>query len=490
MRILNRETLLSHGNVQGRTAVLDILEAGLSAADPFGNTLKLIRVKGDQLYIGHPDMEPSDSPTSGELVLDLARVRRILVVGAGKGCHRVAEAIEHVLGERVTGGHVVVKHGDSVALRRVGFTFGGHPVPDEGCVRGCQAIVEVLRDLTPEDLVFTVAANGVSALLTLPVPGVSLEDVRRTTYLMQIERGTPTYELNAVRNHLDQLKGGRLSRLLQPAHAVHLLAVDPNGDTGGPDGYRRLIFENRWLHNLPESTTFADAVAVLKKWDAWDQVPASVRAHLVQADPSQETVKAPEFERTRFRIFGVMPHAHGMLPAAQRRAAELGYRPVLLSDWLQCEAKHAGTVIACIARTIERTGSPCQPPCALFSTGELLVTVGDEKGVGGRNQEYALAAALTLAGSRNTVMGAVDSDGTDGPGGQFRDGWTIPTLAGGIVDGDTAAEALAVGVDVHRALQTHDSTPALWALNSGILATHGISVVDLAVTLVSGRGEA
>lgn len=490
MRILNGERLAGHGNVAGRRAMLAILEAGLRAADPYYNTLKVLRVEDGQLVVGHPDFEPSGTPTPGQRVFDLARVGRILVVGAGKGVQRVAKAIEEVLGERLSGGHVIDKHGAPIILGRIGVTLGGHPVPDEGCVRGCRRILETLQGLTDDDLVFTIAGNGVSSLLTLPVPGVSLEDVRRTTYLMQIERGAPTLDLNPVRNHLDLMKGGRISRFLQPATAIHLLSIDADRASGAVGGYQRLMNNNHWLHTLPEGSTFADAVAMLTKWEAWEDVPQAVREHLLKADPAHETVKAAEFAAMDFRVYGLMPRRLSMLPAAQAKAAELGFAPHTLCAWLQAEASQAGTVMACIARSIEREALPFSPPCALFTSGELLVTVGKETGVGGRNQEYALAAALGIAGSKYIVMGAVDSDGNDGPGGQFvAGGEAIPTLAGGIVDGQTLAEALAGGVDIRAALKRHDTTPALWRLDSGVLAAHNISITDLGVTLILGRSS-
>lgn len=276
-RILNAATLTSHGNIAGREALLQILEAGLQAADPYNNTLKAIRVEGDRLIVGHRDFEPAGDPQAGDEVIDLAKVHRIYVFGAGKGIQRVAKAIEDALGNRLTGGHVIDKKGADLILERIEVTLGAHPVPDEDCVRGCQRILEMAKDLREDDLVFTVACNGVSALLTLPVPGVSLEGVRRTTCLMQIEQGAPTQDLNPVRNHLDVMKGGRISAHLQPARAIHLIAV-------APSTYEQLMYHNLWLHNLPDCTTFADAVRMLKKWNVWEAVPASVHEHLSRAD--------------------------------------------------------------------------------------------------------------------------------------------------------------------------------------------------------------
>ena len=477
-RILNADSLAAQGNQRGRQDMLAILEAGLQAADPYNNTRRLVRREGDRLVVEGSDFEPRGDPASGPAIFDLVKVGRVYVIGACKGVHRVAQALEDALGDRLTGGQIICKHGDQADLRRIGVTYGAHPVPDEGCVRGCERILDLCHGLREDDLVFTIAGNGVSALLTLPVPGVSLEDVRRTTYLMQIERGAPTGDLNPIRNHLDQVKGGRISRYLRPATAIHLVLCDP-GD------YEYYLHHNVWLHFLPEGSTFADAVAMLRRWDVWEEVPASVREHLLRADPAQETVKPAEFAKGRCRIFGLSPNRLGPLPAAQTKAAELGYHPHTLCTDLRTEASQAGMFVATIAKAIERQGVPFAPPCALFTSGELLVTVGQEDGVGGRNQEYALAAAREIAGSASIVVGAVDTDGTDGPGRQFTaNGKAVPQLAGGLIDGQTAAAAAEKNVDLLAALRRHDASRALWQLDSGIVATQNISVNDLGVTLI------
>ncbi len=490
MRILNQHALKAHGNVAGRTALVEILEAGLQAADPYHNARRLIRRQGNRLVIGCRDFEPAGDPQSGDEVIDLDAVGRIYVFGAGKGVQRIARAIEDVLGDRLTGGHVIAKHGDEVICQRIGVTHGAHPVPDEGCVLGCQHILAMCREadgspkLHADDLVFTVGTNGFSALLTLPADGISLEDVRQLTYMMQIERGVPTGDLNPIRNHVDRMKGGRLSRLIQPARAVHIIGIDPSS-------YQQLMYRNLWLHSLPDCTTFADARAMLRKWDVYDRVAPAIRRHLERADPADETVKADEFLQWRWRVFGIMPYNQSMIPTAQRKAAELGFKALWLALDLRGEAKDVARTIASVAKSIETLGQPVEPPCALFSTGEIVVTVGQERGMGGRNQEYCVAAALEIAGSRNIVMASVDSDGTDGPGIQFsgRRLGEITCLAGGIVDGATVCEAKARGVDLVEALKHHDTSPALYALDSGIVATQNISIGDFTVTLVLGRQE-
>jgi glycerate-2-kinase len=478
------EALLSTGNLSGRKAMVQILEAGLQAANPYHNARKLIRVGGGMLIVGNKEFEPIGSPRSGDEVYDLSKIRNIYVVGAGKGIQNVAKAIEEVLGYRLTGGHVIDKKGHPVILKKIGVTLGGHPAPDADCVQGCEKILEFARDLTEQDLVFTCVANGVSSLLTLPAPGLTLADLRQTTLVTQIERGMPTRELNPIRNHLDRMKGGRISRYFHPASMIHILAIDP-GD------YEQRMHQNYWLHTLPDCTTFKDAIDSLKRYEALEAVPAAVRRHLEKADPNQETVKAREFEKMCFRIFGLMPGywQSGKLLPAMKRAEELGFKAAILADQLiEIEASQAGIYMASMASTIERSGQPFEPPCALFSSGELVVTVGKEKGIGGRNQEFALSAALKIAGSKNIVIASVDTDGTDGPGFQFSDGTTeIPCLSGGIVDGRTVEEAQKRGVDIMGELKRHNTTHALWKLDSGVVVSPNISVIDLTVALILER---
>jgi glycerate 2-kinase len=481
-RITNRDVLLSTGNFKGRKAMLDILEAGLQASDPYTNTLKLIRREGERLIIGHQAFEPPGSPVSGDEVFNLADLGNIYVFGACKGVQRVAKAIEEILGDRLTGGHVIDKKGSPMILERVGVTLGSHPVPDEDCVRGCRRILDLTQKLKENDLVFAVSGNGISSLLTLPSPGITVEEVRETTYKLQIERGVPTFELNAVRNHLDELKGGQITRHFHPAKAIHIVAF-------WPYTYEQLMGQNIWLHTLPDYSTFQTAIDILHKWDAWEAVPASVRRHLLKADPRQETVKADEFKQTPSRIFEIMPQRAGSPESALQKAEELGFKAVVLAEKLfAVEAKQAGLLSAVIARTVEQWGQPVEPPCALFLNGEMVVTVNNETGMGGRNQEFALATAQRISGSPNIIIGSVDTDGTDGPGPQFSEGKIdIPCLAGGLADGTTLEEAIKRGINLVDALKRHDTSPALWGLNSGIVATPNISMNDLTVILVMGR---
>ncbi len=336
MRILNKKQITSHGNIDGRNDLYEILEAGLIEADPYNKIKKLIKIKNNFLIIGNKESIPKGDPNTEPESINLTKINRIFVVGAGKGIQKIAKAIEDVLGDYLTGGHVIDKKGNKIELEKIGVTLGGHPVPDNDCIKGCQKILKILDSCQEDDLVFTMAGNGVSSLLSLPVEGVTLEDVRDTIYKLQIERGVPTFDLCHVRNHLDLMKGGKVTKHIWPAKAIHLIAYDYD--------YEHLIYNNPWLHFLPDNmTTFEGAVHILKKWNAWDNIPSSVRNFLIKADLNQEVLKPDEFLKHHFRIFRLAGN-NEMMKAAKIKSEELGYKTYMLTKWpmksmLQAEAK-------------------------------------------------------------------------------------------------------------------------------------------------------
>ena len=485
MRILNREALVGHGNVEGRRIVADVMEAGLQAADPWRNAGRLLRREGRLLRVGDPAFEATGDPHAGESIYDLDEVENIYVVGAGKGVQRAALAIEDALGERLTGGCVIAKRGDPVILKHIRVVHGGHPIPDEGCVEGCKAILELAARTTARDLVFTIIGNGGSSLLTMPEEGIALEDVRELTRFMQIERGASTVDLNVIRNHIDQLKGGKIARRFSAAQCVHIVMCDANHHVVQQPrhDYDGLMRHNVWLHNLPEGSTFGEAMEILRRYDAVDHCPPAILDFLRRARPEQETVKYEEFSSYRFRVFGIMPDDEHFIPAVVRRAGELGIPCRVLNRLLHAEASECGKVYGSIARNISDYGEPFPRPMMLVSTGEMLVTVRGEKGVGGRNQEFVLQCALEITGDSRIVVGSADSDGTDGPGGLDLEG-APDCLGGGIVDGYTLAEARKQGVDLLAALRTHDVSRALWRLDCGMHIEQNISLDDLTVLYI------
>lgn len=491
MRIRNPERLTSHGNREGRRHAVEILEAGLSAADPYHNARRLLKLENGRLHVGFDDFVPFGSPRTGTDIYDLSSdIDRIFVFGAGKGIQRVAKAFEDVLGDYLTGGFVLLKHCDEHELKRIEVAFGGHPIPDEDCLSGCRRLVGYIDDcrLTERDLVFTIIGNGASSLLTMPWDDISFEDVKTVTQILQIEKGLPTPQVNIVRNQLDKLKGGRITRLFAPARMVHIFPIDldePNAY--GDSGYEALMKSNFWLHTLPDMSSPEMAVRILRESGAWELMPESILRHLQNPKPGRQVLGAREFEQMDCRVFGIMPTKYNFIPAAMKAAENLGYRPHFLMRRTFVEAATAGALISRIALNVAAEDAPFQAPCALLLTGELVVTVDKENGVGGRNQEFALSAATVIKGQKRIVVAAADTDGTDGPGGHINDEAAkagCSNLAGGIVDGYTVSESERLGVGVDAALRTHGTSDALWKLDSGVWCTPNISVQDLILVLI------
>jgi len=484
-RILNAGQLTSHGNTEIRKNMIEIMEAGLAAADPYRNTRKNIKRDGNILRIGNRLFEADGDPKSGVEILNLNDFDRVFVVGAGKGVQRVAKALEDVLEDKLTAGAVTSKHGDELLVQKIENTYGAHPTPDEGCVCGAKKIIALSEGITKRDLVFTIIMNGGSSLLTLPFNGISVEDVKQMTKMVQIDHGLHTTYLNYIRNHIDQLKGGRIARIFHPAKMIHLFGTDANRHDTNPikQDYDYIMRNNVWLHNLPDGGTFADAQKVLEENGMVDECPESIRKAIYEADPIKETVKYDEYNQMDFRFFGLMPDCLWLTEAA-KKAEQLGYAPYILTRLLNADPGQAATIIQSIALNIENHGEPMKPPAALITGGEMLVALNKASGVGGTNQEYCLTAAAKITGSVKIVCASVDTDGTDGPGG-FDADEAPECFGGGMVDGSSYTAAVKVGIDIQNHLQNHDTSAPLWQMNDAIIMEHGASVCDLSVTLIS-----
>jgi glycerate-2-kinase len=252
---------------------------------------------------------------------------------------------------------------------------------------------------------------------------------------------------------------------------------------GSRNNYRQMLEKNIFLATLSDGSTFQDAVNTLYKYDAWNETPRFIQDYFLKADTKAETVKYDEYETFNARVFGLTPKLKTIYPAMYQKARELGYTPLMLSESITAEAKDAGLIFSSIAQNIQNMNEPVKAPCVLISSGELVVTVGKETGVGGRNQEFCVYSALTLAGSSRIVVAAVDTDGTDGPGGLSLSG-APNCLAGAVIDGFTLGEAKEKGIDLEKALKTHGVSEPLWLLNSGIAASQSISVLDLRILLI------
>ena len=401
-----------------------VMRAALEAVDPAVAVRRALRLEGERLL-------------AGDRSYDLGRYRRVLVVGAGKAGAPMAAAVEEVLGERVATGLVIVKEGHTGPTRTVALREAGHPIPDGRGVRGTAELVELVERSGPDDLVIVLISGGGSALLLLPEEGISLDDMQRTTDLL-LRAGATINELNAVRKHLERAKGGGLARLAQPSDVLTLVLSDVVGNpldviASGP--------------TVPDSSTFADACAIIDRFGLWDRLPTPVAERLRAGRDGRlpDTPKPgdPLFERTQTLVVASNELA-GV--AAVRQAVAEGLRALLLSTYVEGEAREVAKVFAAFARELVAHDRPLARPCCLVAGGETTVQVRGS-GLGGRNQELALAAAEKLAGLDGVLLAALATDGNDGPN----------DAAGAVADGTTIARARALRLDPRRFLDDNDS---------------------------------
>ncbi len=423
-----------------RTHARSIFDAGLAAADPQAAVMRRLKQ------------------------IDAARYRRIFVVGAGKAGASMARAAERVLGARITAGLVNVKDGHTLPLRRIELNECSHPEPDERGERGAQRIAELAAGAESGDLVLCLISGGASALLPLPAPPVTLAEKRAVTALL-LRAGADIHQMNAVRKHISLIKGGQLARLASPAKVGALLLSDVVGDDldvigSGP--------------TAPDSSTFADAIAVIERFRLWRKIPAAVRQRLSAGAAGQvdDTPKAgdPAFRGVRNSIVGSNRLA---VEACARRAGELGYRALILSTSITGETREIAAMHAAIARSAVESGQPVRGPACILSGGETTVTIrGDGKG--GRNQEFALAAAIGIAGLDNVLIFSAGTDGTDGP----------TNAAGAMADGGTLGRK----PDACAFLDRNDSYTYFAALGDLVITgPTNTNVMDVHIMLIGGQ---
>lgn len=441
--------------------LLAILEAGLAAVDPAALVRERLRLAGDLLRAG-----PAE--------IDLGQVDRLVLVAAGKAAATMAAAAEGILGDRLSGGMAVTARGGAIErLERCQLHQGGHPLPDPASLLAARQMARLLEGLTERDLVVALISGGSSALMELPAGRLSLADLKVTTAAL-LASGAGIAEVNAVRKHLSRIKGGGLARLAAPARLVALILSDVVGSPLDAIGSGPTV---------PDSTTFADAATVIARYDLWRQLPTAVGEHLRAGLAGQlpETAKAddPCFARVQTALIGDNALA---ARAAGEAAAALGYAVHPLGSRLEGEARELGRVLAGLGQSCAAEGHPLAAPACLIGGGESTVTLGRLGGVGGRNQELALAAALALDDARwaTVHLAAMGTDGVDG----------ATEAAGALVSGGpagTAARARAQGLDPAAALAAHDSGRFFAALGDAIVCgPTGTNVNDLMVVLVEG----
>jgi hydroxypyruvate reductase/glycerate 2-kinase len=449
--IKNADQLLTHGNTAVRKVALDIIEYALAKADPYKATMALIKIENDVLSIG-------------DLRFDLKTHRRIFLLGAGKATYPIAKALEDILGPRIADGVIVCKYGQQGRLSWSRLYLAGHPIPDESGLRASQKALEVARQTQADDIVFGCVTGGSSALLPFPAKGVTLEDKKVLTSLL-LACGANIVEINAVRKHVSQIKGGRLAKAIHfGAHLINLTVSDVIGD---PLDY---ITDP----TVPDTSTLDDARSTLTKYDLWTNVPLSVNHFLKNAGPEFESPKEADLAR-HHRYDFIIVKGTAACEAAAEKARTLGFNTLILSTMLEGESKELGRTFAAIAGEILSNNRPLTLPCVLIGGGETTVKIGGDAGEGGPNQEFAVSAALCVEHIGNVVVVGLDTDGTDGP----------TDWAGAIADEGTASRARKAGLDLFDHLRRHNVSPCLQRLGDVIrTGATGTNVNDLKIMVI------
>jgi glycerate 2-kinase len=411
-------------NGDRRKAMEEILRAGLDAVDPEQAVRRYVRREDKALIVG-------------DRSYGLDRYRRIILVGAGKGTAPMAKALEDILGDKMTGGWIIVKYGYGMPLKMTHVVEAGHPIPDEAGLKATENLLGELQTCTEEDLVICAFSGGGSALLPAPIPPFTLEQKQACTRLL-LECGATIDEINAIRKHLSRTKGGQLAKEAYPATMIALLLSDVVGDrldviASGP--------------TVPDESTYGDCLEIVERYDLVERLPKGVVEHfnggiagVVQETPKQGD---PIFSKVQNLIVG---NNRECLLAAQEKATSLGYNTLVLSSQIEGEAREVAQVLAAIAKEIHQVGIPIAPAACILAGGETTVTIHG-KGKGGRNQELALACAIAIDGWKGISMFSAGTDGTDGP----------TDAAGAMVDGTTCGRGREADLDPNAFLMVNDS---------------------------------
>lgn len=412
-----------------RSEAFQLFQASLRPVNPYEAVKRFVRMEGTRLLLGPEDETP--------LELNLKEYNRVFLVGGGKATAPMAKAMEDILGPRIEKGLINVKIGFIEKLRYTEIIEASHPLPDEKGVRGTKMMVELLQQAEEKDLVFSLISGGGSALLPYPAGRIRLEEKQALTKGL-LECGAGIDEINAIRKHVSACKGGQMARAAFPATTVNLMLSDVVGDrmdviASGPF--------------VPDESTFDESWQVLEKYGLMN-IPGSVKEHLQKGRRGEipETPKAgdPLFDRVHNYIIGSNILA---LDAGMKEAGKMGYHCLILSSMIEGETKEVARVHTAIAREILKTGLPLPPPACVISGGETTVTIRG-KGMGGRNQEFCLAAAVGIRDLPPRVV--VLSGGTDGNDG--------PTdAAGAIVDPMTLTRGEMEGLRAQEYLADNDS---------------------------------
>ncbi|WP_423751657.1 glycerate kinase type-2 family protein [Salinirarus marinus] len=443
----NETRLTDHGNESIREPLLTVCEYALRRVHP------------------SVSVENAVSSVDGTLSVDgveydLDAVDDVYVIAAGKGSSAAAETLQRILGDDLTAGIVVEKHGQKRDVSGVEVLEASHPIPDETGSDAARKVTALADEAGENDVVFACITGGASAQLVSPPEGVTVDELATLTRLL-LNAGVRIDEVNAVRKHVSDIKGGQLRESIEPATPITLVLVDE-------------VAGEPWGPTAPDETTYHDAIRVLRRHDLWEETPRSIRTHL-RRGANGEIPETPSEIRQETGRTVVLADATDVCEAACGKARELGYNSTILSSVIEGESQDVGIVLASIGKEISRSDRPIETPCILVSGGETTVSLDDDGGRGGPNQELAVRVATEIDRITDVGLLAIGTDGTDGP----------TDIAGGLVDDRTAGRAREQNVDLFDHLARHDTSPALESLSDAVYTgATGTNVMDLRLLIV------
>jgi hydroxypyruvate reductase len=434
-----------------------IFSKALSAVDPSKILKERIRIERDRLSI---KME-GDS----EKIFDLKAFQKIILAGTGKASNSMARAIEELFGDRMAKGVITTKYGHLLPLKQTQIIEAGHPIPDRKGYEGARKIQRLLKESGPNDLVIFLLSGGGSALLPFPAHGIELKEKQEVTQLL-LDSGADIKEINTVRKHISRMKGGWVAKWAYPSTVIALILSDVVGDQldvigSGP--------------TVPDPSTFEEAWEILKKYDLLNEMAPSIRKHLQSGKEGkvEETPKPGEavFEKVSNILIGSNILA---LREAKKEAESLGFNTLILSSSIEGETREASRFHTAVAKEVISSGHPIPRPACILSGGETTVTIKGN-GLGGRNQEFALAGALEISGVEKVVLLSGGTDGTDGP----------TDASGALADHTTVHRAKTMDLNPKAHLENNDAYPFFQKLGDLLITgpTH-TNVMDVRIILV------
>jgi glycerate-2-kinase len=427
--ILNKAELIGNGSDhltrRARRLVVGALEFALASVDPHVLVSQKVKRRGEKLQVD-------------DQVIPLGSYDRIFVVGAGKATGAMTEALEPLLGKRLTGGLIVVPSGQQPPkLERVRSITGSHPTPDTNSVNAAKELTSLVEKLTDRDLIICMISGGGSALLSLPTEPLTIDEKGRVARLL-MNAGATIVELNTVRKHLSMIKGGWLAKRSHAGRIIGLIISDVVGDrldsiASGPIS--------------PDSTTFSDAIAVLKRYNIWEAIPSNATKILDEGNKGSipETPKPGDscFGKVSYHFLG---NNRVACTSARGYLRSKGIKTQILSSSVTGEARYLGSFMGSLTREIAKFDEPFRRPCGFILGGETTVTVSGS-GLGGRNQECIMACAREIQGLKGVAVASIGSDGIDGP----------TDAAGAIADGMTISRSEELTLEFDELLAQNDS---------------------------------